>query len=57
MDAVVEQFGQHDAYVEGRRRITFSEWLGAADRLAGAFAERGIAPGDVVALMLPASID
>ena len=45
MDAVVEQFGEREAYVEGTRRVTFADWLSAADRLAGALAERGRRPG------------
>jgi len=57
MDAVVEQFGERDAYVDGARRVTFAEWLDASDRLARVLTERGIGQGDVVALMLPPSVD
>src|SRR5580704_1619670 len=57
MDAAVEQFGEREAYVEGDRRVSFAEWLDAADRLAAALADRGVRRGDVVALLLPPSID
>jgi len=57
MDAAAAQFGGHEAYVEGGRRVTFAEWIDAADRLAASLAERGVNPGDVVAIMLPPSID
>ncbi|GAB2983200.1 acyl--CoA ligase [Amycolatopsis acidiphila] len=58
LDAAAEQHGDHEAYVEpGRARITFAEFARASDGLAGALAARGIGHGDVVALMLPSSID
>jgi len=57
MDAAREQFGWREAYVEGDRRLTFAAWIDAADRLARAMVNRGVRPGDVVALTLPASID
>jgi len=56
-DAARERFGDHEAYVEGERRLTFDQWLRAADGLAAGLAERGVRPGDVVAIMLPSSID
>ncbi len=40
-----------------RRSLTFGQWDGAADGVAGFLAERGVAKGDVVALMLPSCID
>ncbi|HET6952427.1 MAG TPA: AMP-binding protein [Acidimicrobiales bacterium] len=57
MDAAAEQFGDREAYVDGDRRWTFAEWIAAADALAAGLAARGVRPGDVVALMLPPSID
>jgi acyl-CoA synthetase (AMP-forming)/AMP-acid ligase II len=57
MDAAREQFRDREAYVEGDRRVTFGEWLDACDRAAARFADRGVQAGDVVALMLPTSID
>ena len=57
MDAAVEQIGDREAYVEGTRRLTFAEWIDAADRVAGALADRGVGRGDVVALHLGPSID
>jgi len=47
----------HNAYVEGDQRLTFAQWDRAADGLATAWAELGVAKGDVVALILPSSID
>lgn len=57
MDAAVEQIGDREAYVEGTRRLTFAEWIDAADRVAGAFADRDVGRGDVVALNLGPSVD
>jgi acyl-CoA synthetase (AMP-forming)/AMP-acid ligase II len=57
MDAAVRVHGDRQAYVEGDRRITFAEWVRAADGLAAVLVDRGVGPGDVVALMLPSSID
>ncbi len=57
MDAAAEQLRDREAYVEGELRATFGEWLPAADAVALDLVERGVQPGDVVALMLPPSID
>jgi len=45
------------AFVEVDRRLTFAEWDRAADGVAALFADRGVRPGDVVALLVPSSID
>ncbi len=55
--AVADAHGDRDAYVERDRRMTFGEWNMAADACAAYFAERGVGRGDVVALLLPSSID
>jgi acyl-CoA synthetase (AMP-forming)/AMP-acid ligase II len=57
MDAAVAAFGSREAYVEGDRRVSFAEWMALADLLAAEFAARGVSRGDVVALILPSSID
>jgi acyl-CoA synthetase (AMP-forming)/AMP-acid ligase II len=57
MDAVAVALGDREAYVEGDQRVTFGEWLARADLLAAEFLRRGVRRGDVVALMLPPSID
>jgi acyl-CoA synthetase (AMP-forming)/AMP-acid ligase II len=57
MDAATAAFGGREAYVEGGQRVTFGEWLAQADLLAAELRARGVGRGDVVALMLPASID
>jgi acyl-CoA synthetase (AMP-forming)/AMP-acid ligase II len=57
MDAAREQFREREAYVEGDRRVTFGAWLDAADRVATVLADRGVRAGNVVAIMLPTSID
>ena len=43
--------------MEGDVRVTYSEWVRRADSLAATLAERGVGPGDVVALYLATSID
>lgn len=55
--AVAADHGDREAYVEPGRRLTFAEWNRAADGIAAAFAEAGVRPGDVVALLMPSSID
>ncbi len=57
MDAAAAQHGDREAYVEGSTRMSFTEWHRAADGLAATLVERGILPGDVVAVHLPPSID
>jgi acyl-CoA synthetase (AMP-forming)/AMP-acid ligase II len=57
LDAAAEQYRDREAYVDGAQRLTFAEWARAADGLAAALADRGVRRGDVVALMLPSSID
>src|ERR1700723_4799477 len=57
MDAVAVALGDREAYVDGGQRVTFGEWLTRADLLAAEFTRRGVRRGDVVALMLPPSID
>jgi acyl-CoA synthetase (AMP-forming)/AMP-acid ligase II len=57
MDAAVDQIGDREAYVDGKRRVTFAEWLGAADALSGTLAELGVGPGDVLALHLAPSVE
>ena len=56
-DEVVRTDPDVIAYVEGDRRMSFSEWAARADGLAGALADLGVARGDVVGLQLPSSID
>jgi acyl-CoA synthetase (AMP-forming)/AMP-acid ligase II len=45
------------AFVEVDRRLTFAQWDRAADGVAAFFADRGVRPGDVIALLVPSSID
>jgi acyl-CoA synthetase (AMP-forming)/AMP-acid ligase II len=54
---VADAHADRDAYVHARRRLTFAQWDRAADGLASYWLERGVEPGDVVALLLPSSID
>ena len=51
------QFGGVDAYVDGARRLTFAEWLRAADASAAVMAALGVRSGDVVAVYVPSSIE
>jgi acyl-CoA synthetase (AMP-forming)/AMP-acid ligase II len=57
LDAASVQHGAREAYVDGRERLTFSAWRRAADGLAATLVDRGVRPGDVVALYLRSSID
>jgi acyl-CoA synthetase (AMP-forming)/AMP-acid ligase II len=55
--AAGRQFSDREAYVDGDQRLTFGEWLDAAEKVARLMSEVGVGKGDVVALMLPPSID
>ncbi len=55
--AVAGAEGHRDAFVEPGRRITFRAWDRAADGLAAFWSDAGVVAGDVVALMVPSSID
>jgi acyl-CoA synthetase (AMP-forming)/AMP-acid ligase II len=57
MDAAAAAFCDREAYVDGDQRITFAQWMRMADALAAEFRARGVRRGDVVALMVPGSID
>ncbi|WP_375550334.1 AMP-binding protein [Rhodophyticola porphyridii] len=46
-------FPTREALVYGDFRITYAEYHARVSRLASALAKRGVAPGDVVAAMLP----
>ncbi|GAC1518102.1 MAG: FadD3 family acyl-CoA ligase [Acidimicrobiales bacterium] len=54
---VAARYPDAEAFVDGRIRMSFGAWDRAADAMAFAFAEHGVAPGDVVALLLPACAD
>jgi acyl-CoA synthetase (AMP-forming)/AMP-acid ligase II len=59
-EAAATQFGDRLAYVDGAaggERLSFGEWFRRSDALAAALVERGVRPGDVVAIMLASSID
>jgi acyl-CoA synthetase (AMP-forming)/AMP-acid ligase II len=57
IEAAATQFRDVDAYVDGDRRITFGEWARAAEGVAAALIDHRVVAGDVVAVMLPPSID
>src|ERR1700684_914850 len=57
MDAVAVELGDREPYVDGGQRVTVGEWLTRAGLLAAEFTRRGVRRGDVVALMLPPSVD
>jgi acyl-CoA synthetase (AMP-forming)/AMP-acid ligase II len=54
---VAAQHPDRPAFVDAKRRLTFGEWDRAADGVAGFLAARGVGPGDVVALLIPSSIE
>jgi acyl-CoA synthetase (AMP-forming)/AMP-acid ligase II len=55
--AVADAEGHRDAFVQPGRRLTFGAWDRAANGLAARWSDDGVGPGDVVALLLPSSID
>jgi acyl-CoA synthetase (AMP-forming)/AMP-acid ligase II len=56
-EAAAQQHGDREAFVDGAERLTFAAWFEGSDRLAAVLVERGVRAGDVVAIMLPTSID
>ncbi|MDP2773336.1 MAG: FadD3 family acyl-CoA ligase [Nocardioides sp.] len=52
-----ERFGDHPAYVEGERTLTFTELLRDVRSVAAAYRTRGLGPGDRVVVWAPNSID
>ncbi|MGB7262492.1 MAG: AMP-binding protein [Albidovulum sp.] len=46
-------FADHTAIIYGDTRRTYTEYQGRVSRLASALTARGVAPGDVVATLLP----
>jgi len=63
LEAAADLHGELEAYVEPavtgtvRAGLTFREWDRAAEGVAGLLAAQGVTKGDVVALLLPSSID
>jgi acyl-CoA synthetase (AMP-forming)/AMP-acid ligase II len=55
--ATAEAHPGREAFVDGDRRLTFSEWERAAGGVASALRDRGVRRGDVVCLRLPSSIE
>jgi acyl-CoA synthetase (AMP-forming)/AMP-acid ligase II len=55
--AAAVQFPEREAYVEGEQRLTYRNWAALSDKLAAALAARGVGVGDVVAMIMPSSID
>lgn len=55
--AAGEQFGEREAFVSGNERLSYAQWVRSAQGLASLLVERGVRPGEPVALILPSSID
>ena len=51
------QFGVAPALVDGAREVSFAEFDELTDRLGSALLDRGLAPGDRVAVLMPNGID
>jgi acyl-CoA synthetase (AMP-forming)/AMP-acid ligase II len=52
-----ERFGDHPAYVERDRTLSYADLLGRVESTAGDYGRRGIGPGDRVVLWGPNSTD
>ncbi len=55
--AAGEQFGDREAFVCGGERLSYTAWARSARGLAALLLERGVWPGDRVAILLPSSSD
>lgn len=51
-EALADRLPEHDAIIQGRRRVTLGEWESAAARVAGTLSAQGTRPGDKVAMVL-----
>jgi acyl-CoA synthetase (AMP-forming)/AMP-acid ligase II len=56
-EAAAHQHGDRPALVDGTERLSFASWYSRSDRGAAELVARGVRPGDVVAIMVPTSID
>lgn len=57
LQAAADTFPEQLAFIHAGDRLTFAEWSDQALRLARAFADRGVRPGDIVLIGLENSID
>lgn len=55
--AAAEEYGDHAAYVDGDRTVSFTGMLDLVRRTAAGFRSRGFAPGERAAIWAPNSID
>jgi len=55
--AAAERYGDHPAYVEGARTVSYADLLRLVERTASGYAEAGVGRGDRVVLWGPNSID
>src|SRR3989337_2416210 len=53
LEDAASRYGDREAVVLGDARLTYTEVNGAANQVANLLVERGIAPGDKVALSCP----
>ena len=53
IDGVAARRPDHPALVDGDRTLTYAELQAARDRVAGALATAGLAPGDRLAVLSP----
>lgn len=52
-----ERFGEREAFVCGQERLSYAGWARSARGLAALLLERGVRPGDRVAILLSSSAD
>jgi acyl-CoA synthetase (AMP-forming)/AMP-acid ligase II len=57
MKDVVARHPDHEAFIDRDLRLTYGAWDRAADGLAAHLADLGVGHGDIVALLLPSSVD
>ena len=57
MEAAAVAVDDREAYDDGSRRLTFTDWVAAADGVGAELAARRFRGGDVVAIAPPPSID
>ncbi|WP_121251200.1 FadD3 family acyl-CoA ligase [Nocardioides ferulae] len=57
LHAAAARFGDHPAYVEGRRSVSYAELLRLVRATAAVYARDGVRPGDRIVLWGPNSID
>jgi len=57
LSEAAKAFPDQEAFVHGSDRVTYGEWVEQSLRVAAAFSDRGVKPGDIILIGIESSID